>query len=97
MNGKLAVVAIILSAVIAGAGLWYTQEYAFYAKVSYTRGQEVLLTPLASDTPEPIAVSDIQGIDATTSPLRYRACFTAKTVACHADRRPTAPTRARRR
>jgi len=46
--------------------------------VDFTPGQEVLLTPLASPTPQPIAVSDAQGIDATSSPLRYRACFTAK-------------------
>lgn len=79
MKGKHVVIAIVLSAVVAGGGLWYTQEYAFYSHVSYTKGQEVLLTPQASDTPQPIVVSAIQGIDASSSPLRYRACFTTPT------------------
>ena len=31
--------------------------------------------PTYSDAPEPIVVKDVQGIDATSSPLRFRACF----------------------
>ena len=78
MNGKLVASAIVLTAAVAGMGGYWLQEYAFYAPVIFTPGQEVLLTALTTATPQPIAVSDAQGIDATSSPLRYRACFTAK-------------------
>ena len=78
MNGKLVASAIVLTAAVAGIGGYWLQEYAFYAPVDFTPGQEVLLTPLTSAIPQPIAVSDIQAVDATSSPLRFRACFTTK-------------------
>jgi hypothetical protein len=78
VNGKIAAVAIVLSALIAGAGIWYLQEYAFYTPVNFTPGAEIVLTPITSDTPEPIVVKDVQGIDSDSSPLRYRACFTTQ-------------------
>ncbi len=37
-----------------------------------------MLLPLGGDTPKPIAYSDFQAIDADSSPIRYRACFTTK-------------------
>lgn len=79
MNGKLVAGFIVLIAAIAGIGGYWLQEYAFYETVAFTPGAEVLLTPIASPTPEAIPVKDVQGIDATSSPLRFRACFTAQT------------------
>lgn len=78
MNGKIVAGAIVILAALAGAAVWYTQEYAFYSPVAFTPGQEILLTPLTSDTPEAIVVKDVQGIDASSSPLRFRACFTTQ-------------------
>ena len=74
MNGKLVVGSIVLTALIAGIGVYYLQEYAFYTPVSFQPGQEILLTPLAGQ-PEAIAVTDVQGIDGSSSPLKFRACF----------------------
>lgn len=74
--GKLAVAVILLTAVIGGAALWYTAERAFYEPVAFTPGAEIRLVPLAGDAPEPIVVADVQGIDATSSPIKFRACFT---------------------
>jgi Family of unknown function (DUF6446) len=76
MWGKIAVGFIVASATFAGAFLYYTQVYAYYTPVSFTPGAEILLTPIVSQTPEPILAENITGIDADSSPLRFRACFT---------------------
>ncbi|MGV8987083.1 MAG: DUF6446 family protein [Cypionkella sp.] len=78
MNGKIVAGSIVLIAAIAGFGGYWLQEYAFYDTVAFTPGSEVVLTPIASPTPEAIPVKDVQGIDATSSPLRFRACFTSQ-------------------
>lgn len=78
MNGKLVAGFIVLAAAVAGVGVYWLQEYAFYAPVVFTPGQEISLTAPNSAAPQPIVVSDAQGIDAISSPLRYRACFTAQ-------------------
>lgn len=78
MNGKLVASAIVLTAAVAGIGGYWLQEYAFYTPVVFPPGQEVSLTPRATATPQTIKVSDAQGIDATSSPLRFRACFMVK-------------------
>ncbi|WP_248298217.1 DUF6446 family protein [Tabrizicola sp. YIM 78059] len=74
--GKIAVAVILLTAVIGGAALWYTAERAFYEPVAFTQGQEIRLVPLNGDQPEAIVANDIQGIDAPSSPIKFRACFT---------------------
>ncbi len=76
MNGKIVGGSIVLSALLAGGAIYYLQEYAFYQTVAFTPGDEIELTALVSGIPEPIPVEDLQGIDATSSPLRFRACFT---------------------
>jgi hypothetical protein len=76
MNGKIAAGAIVISAAVAGVAIWYLQVYAFYAPVSFTPGQEITLTTIESGQPEPILAEGVTGIDADSSPLRFRACFT---------------------
>ncbi len=66
----------MLTALLAGGAIYYLQEYAYYQPVAFTPGDEIELTALVSGQPEPIPVADLQGIDATSSPLRFRACFT---------------------
>ena len=74
--GKLAAGAIVISALVAGVAMYYLQVYAFYDEVKFEPGNEIRLVPIASDTPEAIVANDVKGIDATSSPLRFRACFT---------------------
>lgn len=76
MNGRIAVVSIVLSALAVGAAVYWLQVYAYYEEVTFTPGQEIALTPAAGGAPEPIAVGDLRGIDGSSSPLRFRACFT---------------------
>lgn len=73
--GKVLVVAIVIAAAIAGGFLWYTAERAFYEPVAFQSGQEIRLVPLAGDQPEAIVVEGVEGIDAESSPIKFRACF----------------------
>ncbi len=73
--GKLAVGFIVIVAAFAGGFLWYTAERAFYEPVAFQPGAEIRLVPLTSDQPEPIVVGAIEGIDAESSPIKFRACF----------------------
>lgn len=68
MNGKYLMSALIGFALIFGAALWYFQTRAYYHEV--TGVSEV--TAYGDAFP----VSDYRGIDADTSPLKLRACFT---------------------
>ncbi|MEM8577550.1 MAG: DUF6446 family protein [Pseudomonadota bacterium] len=72
MSGKVIGIVLILSGIIAGAGLYYLQVYGFYDVVER---EEVLLTSLTSGAPEPIDFAAFEAIDAGSSPIRYRACF----------------------
>jgi Family of unknown function (DUF6446) len=74
--GRIAVGFIVLSALLGGVALWYTAEHAFYEPVAFAPGAEIRLVPLASDQPEPIVVEGIEGTDAESSPIKFRACFT---------------------
>ena len=73
-TGKIAIGAIVLSAIIAGFGLYYLQVYAFYDALP-PETDEILLTSLSSGEPEAVAVDGFSGIDSDSSPIRYRACF----------------------
>jgi len=74
--GRVIVGAIVIVAAVAGVVLWYTAERAYYTPVAFQPGAEIRLVPLTSDQPEAIIVSGIEGIDADSSPIKFRACFT---------------------
>lgn len=73
MNGKLLGGGIVALSVIAGAAMYYLQVYHFYDEVADTTVQ-IELTYL-DGTAEAIRAENIQAIDATSSPIRFRACF----------------------
>ncbi|PCD77082.1 DUF6446 family protein [Pseudothioclava arenosa] len=76
MNGKLVGGGIVLSALIAGAAVWYSQLYGYYEPLEVNApAAEIRLTALASGQPEPILAEGFEGIDADSSPLRFRGCF----------------------
>ncbi|WP_299613874.1 DUF6446 family protein [uncultured Tateyamaria sp.] len=73
MSGKIIGIIIVLSGIIAGAALYYLQIYGFYEEVEVA---EVQLVSVVSNAPEPIPFANFEAIDADSSPIRYRACFT---------------------
>lgn len=75
MWGRIAVGVIVITALLTGVTVYYLQEYAYYHDAAFTPGAEIVLTPIESDQPEAILAENVQGIDAESSPLRFRACF----------------------
>ena len=77
MLGKFVVGFIFLTSLIVGGLVYYLQVYAYYEEVAAPVGAyEMRLVSLGSGQPEPITINDFQGIDAYSSPLRFRGCFT---------------------
>lgn len=75
MTGKALAIILIVSAALAGAGMYYLQVYGYYYTVEERPGEDVVLLAQGAETPEPVAYSEFQAIDADSSPIRFRACF----------------------
>ncbi|MGI3209490.1 DUF6446 family protein [Roseovarius tibetensis] len=74
--GKILAILLVGAGLIAGAGMYYLQVYHFYEDVPATGADDVQLTTQAGGTREALPHGDFQAIDADSSPIRYRACFT---------------------
>lgn len=70
MNGKIVGSGLLAAAVIAGGAMWYLQEYHFYDRIPAADA----ITVQTAAGPAMLPVRDFQGIDADSSPLRWRAC-----------------------
>ncbi len=68
MNGKILMSGLVGFTLIFGVALWYFQTRAYYYEVT-----DVTEVTAYGDA---FPVSDYRGIDAYTSPLKMRACFT---------------------
>lgn len=69
MSGKTFILGLVLFTALFGGGLWYAQVYAFYTEIDGLT--EVIVAGEAR------AVSGYRGIEASSSPLKLRACFMA--------------------
>ncbi|MEM8732474.1 MAG: DUF6446 family protein [Pseudomonadota bacterium] len=76
MNGKIIVGFIVAASVLAGAAVYYFQVYGYYDRVPAAGPADVQVISLESGEPVPVTHSGFEAIDATSSPIRYRACFT---------------------
>ena len=78
MSGRLVGILLLLCGAIAGGALYYLQIYAFYEPVP-DDGAAVHLT---LDSGERVALNydGFSAIDASSSPIRYRACFSVGSV-----------------
>jgi len=75
-SGRLTVIVIVGVTLIFGVGVWYSSTRAYYApletvEVNLQRSDGSFVT---------VDITEAQGIDADTSPLRYRACFVLQGV-----------------
>ncbi len=68
MTGRIFVGGFLGLVIVLGAVLFYTQVYAFYDRV-----EGISQIDLQG---QPVPVTDYRGIDASTSPLKIRGCFT---------------------
>ncbi len=80
--GKFLTVLLLVCAIGGGALMYYQQVYAYYEEVTPNGETDVQITSLITGAPEPVVYDDFQAIDADSSPIRYRACFS--TPASHA-------------
>ncbi len=71
--GRILVILLLGSTLLAGVGVWYLQVHALYDRLPAQ--DSVLLTPLDAASAQPFVVRDFRGIDSDSSPIRYRACF----------------------
>jgi hypothetical protein len=76
VSGKIIAGLIVVISLIAGAAIYYLQVYHFYEPVKATGTDDVQLTVMVTGAPEPILYEDFEAINAVSSPIRYRACFT---------------------
>ncbi len=85
--GKAVGILIVLTALLGGAVLYYLQVYAFYTQLPPAAVADLRVT-LADGSEAPVTASDFKGIDADSSPIRYRACFTPEGLPPVADLTP---------
>lgn len=76
MNGTWVGAGIVGFAAVFGAGLYYAQTFAYYEEVTALEAVETSAGALP--------VSGYVGIDAATSPMKLRGCFTADPAAVSA-------------
>lgn len=76
MNGKLLAGFIVVVALVAGIAMYYLQVYAYYEEVQANGSDDVQMTLMVTEQPEAILYDNFEAIDGTSSPIRYRACFT---------------------
>ena len=78
--GKVLSIAILAVALIAGVALYYLQVYHFYEEVAPVSegGTVQMQITLAEGSVIDLPARDFEGIDADSSPIRFRACFTTQ-------------------
>lgn len=74
--GKFLTILLLACGLIAGGAMYYLQVYAFYDEVPADGATDVQITSAITGRPEPIIYQNFRAIDADSSPIRYRACFT---------------------
>lgn len=75
MIGRLVIIGLAVTALIAGIAMYYLQVYAFYTEVAAEDVGNVQLTSLHTGMPEEILFENFNAIDSDSSPIRFRACF----------------------
>ena len=75
-TGKIMASMLVLTALLVGVAVWYLQVYGFYEEVDEITGADQMLVTLADGSTRPVPVGGFHAIDADSSPIRWRACFT---------------------
>ncbi len=72
MSGRVVVLVLVALAAVAGAAMYWLQVFAFYTRLA---PEDVALSVTHGGAPMALPVTDLRAIDATSSPIRFRACF----------------------
>ena len=79
MNGKIVAGFLVVSSLFIGAAIYWLQIYAFYEPVEASSPQAAISLTTVTGATEPLLTAGFTGIDAESSPLRFRGCFTTPT------------------
>lgn len=71
MTGRIAAIVLVLGGLLGGFGMYYLQVYGYYHRLE----PQTALNLAAADGETRLGITDFEGIDSDSSPLRYRACF----------------------
>lgn len=75
-SGRIVVIGLVAIAIVAGAGLYYSLQYAARVGIAMnTPEARVFLTSATTGMPEEVPTTDFQGIASKATPLGYKACF----------------------
>lgn len=77
--GKIAIIALVGGGALAGAGVWYTQEYAFFDQID-PASPEAVITVETETGPVTLDLAAFEGINADSSPIRWRICGQAQSL-----------------
>ena len=79
MNGKIIGLILVALGLTAGIAMYWLQEYAYYdeALLQADGGAVAMKITATSGEVVDLPVADFTAIDAGSSPIRFRACFTA--------------------
>jgi hypothetical protein len=76
MKGSIVSGGILAFTAIFGAGLYYSQVYAYYDPIEVGSPAALITATSFDGAAEDILADSFEGIDADTSPIKFRACFT---------------------
>lgn len=76
MNGKIVVSIMVSILAVFGGVLWWTQTRAYYQPLLADAPAAQISATTFAGVADPLPIDAFDGIDAPTSPLRFRACFT---------------------
>ena len=74
MSGKIVGSVIVVISLISGMAIYWLQMYAFYEPSP--ADMVMRMTNVVTGEAEEIIADEFEGIDADSSPLRFRGCFT---------------------
>jgi hypothetical protein len=75
MKGSIVSGGILAFTAIFGAGLYYSQVYAYYDPIEASAPAAVMSATTFDGVSEDILADNFEGINADTSPIKFRACF----------------------
>jgi len=75
-SGRATAIVIVVLTALFGVALWYFQTQAYYVEVTADDPAGQIAVALQDGTAPMLDMTGFTGIDADTSPLRFRGCFT---------------------
>lgn len=72
--GRILIVALLVLAAVAGGGLWWLQNYAYYNRLA-APVEALTLVSDVTGLPEAVPYDNFRAIDSVAAPIGYRSCF----------------------